>query len=402
MKHKLLSLLVLVLVSFCAQAKVTVSLVTSCPSDREVYTLWGHTALLVQTDSTCVVYNYGVFEFSDDFIYRFVSGQTDYCLDTDRPDRMVDEILWKNTYGYLQELNLTDSEAEAIADALRENLKPENKYYRYKFFSDNCATRPQHLIERYVQGIEYMPSGNRDSYRDKIHYLCESAPWLRLGIDLCLGSGADEVITDNGMTFLPVSLMACFDAAKVKRGASVRPLVRSKVCICQPRYSKRVDISIVETPLFACCVVLFLSLLAGLLAVFLKKRFFARGYLKGVLFLVAGLVGALIFYLIFFSTHECTSPNFNLMWLNPLHLVSAIILFANCRKRWAEIWLLGDAALVALYLLLIAVLPQSTCAEFVLLSISLIINILVFLCGNGRSFLEFFNKKKLSDKQQIK
>ncbi len=404
--RRFLSLLILALVSMVACAKVSIGLVTSCPSDREVYTLWGHTALLVQTDSTSDVYNYGVFEFSDDFIYKFVSGQTDYCLDKGNPIDMVNEIAWKRTYGYLQVLNLSDEQAEQMRSALEENLKPENRYYRYKFFSDNCATRPQRLIERVVGEVRYpelyVSSYGAESYRSIIHRLCEREPWLRLGIDMCLGSEADEVVPDSMYTFLPVSLMGFFDGAEVKGEDGVwRPLVKQKTCIYKPYKEERKVVSFYETPLFASLCLLLLVVMVFALSCKSGKMFFPR-FFGGVVLLAFGVLGLLIFYLVFFSTHECTSPNFNLMWMNPLHLVSAVLLFLGARGIFSKVWLLLDILLLSAYLLLIGFLPQSTCWEFLLISISLIISILAFVWPERRSFLDFFKKKTLLDKQQIK
>lgn len=396
MKRSLLSLLMLVWVLVGAYAKTTISVVTSYPSDREVYTLWGHTALMVENGPNCVIYNYGVFEFTDGFVYKFVSGQTDYRLDIDSPNPMMSEIVWKNSYAYVQLLNLTDEEAETVAAALAENLKPENCFYRYKFFSDNCATRPQRLLEKYVKNIRYAPLNNKDSYRDKVHVLCRRAPWLRMGIDLCLGSGADEVIPDSMVTFLPVSLLHCFDSATVESAnETVRPLVKQKLCLFTPKKgAPHYEVSFLETPLPLCVALLIVALVSLLAAV--RKASAAPARIFGsIFFLVAGVLGLLIFYLVFFSTHECTSPNFNLLWMNPLHLVTSVLLMVGARGNFSRVWLIVDLLLCTCYLLMIAPLPQTTCVEFVILSITLIISLLAYLWNDRRFFLEKFNKKSL-------
>lgn len=402
MKCRWFSLLILALVSLCARAEVSISLITSCPSNREIYTLWGHSALLVGDNGKWLLYNYGVFEFSEDFAYKFVSGQTDYCLAVESPKYIVDELKWKNSYGYMQQLNLTQDEARRIVDALQENLKEENRYYRYKFFTDNCATRPQRLLERYVEGIRYVPVNNLNSYRDYIHQLCHDEPWLRLGIDLCLGSGTDEVVPDSMVAFLPVELMRCLDSATiVGKDGDERPLVSEKTCLFTPNLKKDFDISVWETPLALCLVLLFVALVS-LLAAVRKATVTPARVFGSIFFLTAGVLGLLIFYLVFFSTHECTSPNFNLLWLNPLHLMTSVLLMVGARNNFSRVWMIVDLLLCACYLLLIAPLPQTTCVEFVVLSIALIISLLAYLWNDRRFFLEKFNKKTLSDKQQIK
>lgn len=402
-KHRVLLWLLLFLsLPFVANAKTTVYLLTTYPSDREVYTVWGHTALLVTTDSTSVVYNYGVFEFSDDFIYKFVSGQTDYCLDTDSPQTVANELVWKNSYAYLHELDLTVAEAERVHAALLLNAKPENKVYRYKFFSDNCATRPRELLERCIGEVKYMPIGNTESYRDKVHVLCASMPWLRVGIDLCLGSGADEVIPDSMVTFLPVELMKQVESATVSDSlGATRPLVKSKLEMWHPQPKKFVAGDFPISPVKAGVLLLFLALLSLVFA----WRNICVAYVRAFgafLFFAFGLTGMLIFFLTFFSTHECTFPNFNLMWTNPLHLVVAGVLAVGARNRFAKAVLSVDLLLCVGYMLLIAMLPQSTCVEFILCSLSLIISCLSYLVVYKKSFFAKFDKKTLQDKQRIK
>lgn len=402
-KHRVLLWLLLFLsFPFVANAKTTVYLLTTYPSDREVYTVWGHTALMVTTDSTSLVYNYGVFEFSDDFIYKFVSGQTDYCLDTDSPQTVASELVWKNSYAYLHELDLTEAEAERVHAALLLNAKPENKVYRYKFFSDNCATRPRELLERCIGEVKYMPIGNTESYRDKVHALCASMPWLRVGIDLCLGSGADEVIPDAMVTFLPVELMKQVESATVADSSgATRPLVKSKLEMWHPQPKKFVAGDFPVSPVKAGVLLLFLALLSLLFA----WRNICVAYVRtfgAFLFFAFGLTGMLIFFLTFFSTHECTFPNFNLMWTNPLHLVVAGVLAVGARNRFAKAVLSVDLLLCVGYMLLIAMLPQSTCVEFILCSLSLIISCLSYLVVYKKSFFAKFDKKTLQDKQRIK
>ena len=59
---------------------LTVSLITCYPGP-DVYALCGHTAIRIRSEKMDSVWNYGMFDFSqDDFIYRFVKGETDYML----------------------------------------------------------------------------------------------------------------------------------------------------------------------------------------------------------------------------------------------------------------------------------------------------------------------------------
>ena len=147
------------------EAKTQVSLLTSTACNNAIYTVWGHSAIRVRTEQDDKVYNYGVFSFGDGFLYNFVTGQTDYKVD-------CDETIWssirsaqrKNVYLYEQILNLSEEEANEIAKNLEINSRPENCYYRYNFFYDNCATRPRKMIEKTIKNIEYPIFNNQKTY----------------------------------------------------------------------------------------------------------------------------------------------------------------------------------------------------------------------------------------------
>ena len=86
-----------------------VSLITCAPGP-EVYQLFGHSAMRVQrsgVDGFDLVFNYGVFSFSDDFILKFTQGHTDYMLAVyDFQYFLIDYVMRGSTV-YEQELNLT-------------------------------------------------------------------------------------------------------------------------------------------------------------------------------------------------------------------------------------------------------------------------------------------------------
>ena len=90
MKRRVIILLYLLAVNLSAfsiipqlSEKSQVSLLTCSPNTDATYALFGHTGLRVFDDSLDinVVFDYGVFDFnSDNFIYRFVKGETDYKI----------------------------------------------------------------------------------------------------------------------------------------------------------------------------------------------------------------------------------------------------------------------------------------------------------------------------------
>ena len=104
---------------------IEVSLLT-CTPGKDMYAKFGHTALRVRdyTIHRDVVFNYGCFDYNaNNFVLKFVLGQTDYLLDAEEFEFL------KYRYGMLgngvseQVLNLSQEEANRLLTLLLENLR---------------------------------------------------------------------------------------------------------------------------------------------------------------------------------------------------------------------------------------------------------------------------------------
>lgn len=234
------NILLLFLLSFCltpAKAQnilsdqAAISLLTAAPSDEEVYTLYGHTAIRV-TDPVHkldIVFNYGIFDFSKpNFIYRFTRGETDYKLAAYNFSHYIIEYQMRGSEVTEQVLNLTPEEINKIWNALIVNAQPENAVYRYNFFFDNCATRPVAIVEEQVNGkVKYNNPPEPQTFRDLINYCTRNNSWLTFGCDLALGSPTDRIATPHEMMFLPVYLKDEFGKATiVNPDGSERKLIK--------------------------------------------------------------------------------------------------------------------------------------------------------------------------------
>ncbi|MBR2262452.1 MAG: DUF4105 domain-containing protein [Paludibacteraceae bacterium] len=316
----------------CGSVSATqISLLTSMPSERAVFTLWGHTAIRVKTEATDEVYNYGVFEFKKDFIYKFVKGETDYWLEKESMGYAILEAVYKNVYMYEQVLDITEEEALMIKEKLEENAKEENKFYRYNFFYDNCATRPRDLIEKVLGPFQYPTLNNQDSYRDKIHQLTVNNPWLMVGIDFCLGRETDEVVKDYDLMFLPYYMMVSYEGTNRLNPEGVYvPLIKNKKVMNTPEDEPVKSHTIFLHPVFLFS--LFLLLMIACTIIQYKRK--SESYLvDAIVYPLYGVFGVLIFFLTFISTHPCTNPNFNLLWCNPLQLLMPIFCYVPVAKK---------------------------------------------------------------------
>lgn len=307
----------------------TISVLT-CNPGTEVYSMYGHSAIRVTdpAQNLDVVFNYGVFSFeSNDFLYRFAKGLTDYRMDGGRFQRFLPEYEEERRSVYEQVLNLPEEGKNKLYRALIENFKPENRVYRYNFFMDNCATRVRDMIERNAGApITFPDDCPVESYRSLIKQYHHSFRWFDLGIDLLVGKKADVPVPAHGQMFLPEHLMSQFANAQITTDGKSLPLVReTKTLLEYPNSKKNVDLP---------WPALVFGLLFASILVFSMRAFFRKknlDWLDYLLLSLSGLAGLIIGWFTLYSEHPAMSPNFNLMWAFPLNFLFSGVWAV---KRW--------------------------------------------------------------------
>ena len=157
--------------------KAEISVLT-CSPGPDLYSSFGHTAIRIQDSINNrwvdVVYNYGTFQFTDDFYFKFAKGQLDYRLSRSSFGDFQYEYLMTGRGIWEQKLLITPAEKQRLFDLLEENYLPENREYRYDFFYDNCSTRVRDIIKKALENkvnFTYVYA-EKSSYREAIqHYL---------------------------------------------------------------------------------------------------------------------------------------------------------------------------------------------------------------------------------------
>lgn len=137
-----------------AQDSLSVSVLT-CTPGADLYAKFGHTALRVQnhTNQNDVVFNYGCFDgAANDFMWKFLLGQTDYLLEAEPYESFVARYGRMGNGVTEQTLNLSQEESLQLAYLLLENIRPENQQYRYMWLYDNCTERARNMVEHAVNG----------------------------------------------------------------------------------------------------------------------------------------------------------------------------------------------------------------------------------------------------------
>lgn len=339
---------------------VRVSLLT-CSPGTEIYSLFGHTAIRYEVPSQGVdiVFNYGMFSFNTpNFILRFVKGETDYELGITEYPYFRSEYATRGSSVFQQTLNLLPEEKQKLWQILEQNYRKENRTYRYNFLFDNCTTRARDRVEESLDGtVSYKQDNREQSYRDIIHQYTKGYAWTQFGIDLCLGSKADEGIDYRQKMFAPFYLLHAVDSARIRTAdGQERPFAFATEEIVQASAPDTTDAEgFPLSPTQTWWLLFALTLLISAYGVWKRKMLWGVDIL---LFAVAGLAGCVIAFLVFFSVHPTVSPNYLLLFLNPVQLfyLPFMTYFSIKRKKDWYHWL--NTAALTLFILLFYGLPQ--------------------------------------------
>ncbi len=322
---------------------IEVSLLT-CSPHEEIYSLYGHSALRWHdlhesgpSAGTDIAFNWGIFNFDKPyFALRFVFGLTDYELGPIPYDAFCSYYQHWGSSVTEQVLNLTTEEKIRLKAALGENLKPENRIYRYNYFYDNCSTRPRDIIEKCLNGkVEYAEREDyTPSFREMTTQCTRNHRWATFGNDMLLGVKADLKTNRLEQEFLPENLMYDFDRAQIYSGGNYRPLVKERRMAVMP------GVQVIEhdfplSPTECALILLLITIGITLIEWKTKKR---QIWYDVVLMTLQGLAGCVLFVMLF-SQHPTTSTNLQILLLNPLPLFFIPSIIRQNVTRWQKILL---------------------------------------------------------------
>jgi len=301
-----------------------ISLLT-CSPGPELYEAWGHSALRISDNSTQtdLIYNYGTFDFDDPSFYsKFTRGKLLYFVSVDSFANFIDEYKYFRRGITEQVLNLSCAEKQHLLDALKENAKEENKYYKYDFILDNCTTRLRDIVLKNAGNsivTKNILEKRGTTFRKLIHdYLDKSHQyWSKLGIDILLGEPVDKKITNKEAMFLPDYLLKGLDSTTIPG----RSLVATKTEILRPALPEN------KSPLFS-PFTLFTILLVFITGLSFYKPIGAfLSVFDFILFFLAGLLGILILCMWFGTDHPECKNNINLLWAFPFHFIIIFFIY---------------------------------------------------------------------------
>jgi hypothetical protein len=316
---------------------VEVSLLT-CSPHEEIYSLYGHSAIRWHQGDIDLVFNWGMFSFSKPyFALRFVFGLTDYELAAYPYERFWPYYQQWGSSVTEQVLNLTNDEKRTLQHLLSENLKEENRVYRYNFFYNNCSTKPRDVIEKSIEGQVVYEDKNdfQPTFREMVRECNRNHRWSKFGNDMLLGVKADLATTRQEQEFLPMNLMTDFAHAQIYKDGVYRRLVKEQRLLVAP------GVQVIEQDFFLTPteIAVLLLIISVCIALYEWKSSRVVKWWDVALMTVQGLVGIVLTVMIF-SQHPTTSLNLNLLLFNPLPLLFIPAVIKGKRSLWTKLHLM--------------------------------------------------------------
>lgn len=326
-------------------SQLTVYLLTFGWGDA-VWERFGHNAIWIKdrAHNTDMTYNWGMFDFNQPhFIWRFVTGDTKYWMEPIDLQSMVTYYRRFNRSILAQELNLTPAQRLKLQQFVMLNALPQNKFYRYDYYRDNCSTRLRDAVDHALGGqlqtatVSRMTTG---SYRWHTQRLMTGDIPLYTGVTLALGRPADKPLSMWEEMFLPVRM--AIDLRTVKVADSVGnqiPLVRSESTLFVAGRAPEPASAPAYLPLFVGIGIAY----AAVLVMLVRS---ADGGSRGAMFgatalatlwsLVAGIGGLALIFAWGFTRHYFMGRNENLMQFDPLSIVMVMLIPLSIHARKAQ------------------------------------------------------------------
>lgn len=313
-----------------------VSLITIGPG-KYLYDAFGHSAFRIKDPSIGLdrAYNYGSYDsFEEGFYYNFTLGTADYKLARADFSRFLASYQRQNRWVKEQVLDLETEEVQDIFEYLENNARPENAYYRYDQFFDNCATKlrdvPKEVLgEKLVFKADHLERFY--TMREMVDQNAFNHPWIDLGIDIALGNIIDQKATLEEHMYLPDYVFGGYANATIEKNGMAVPIVKETNILNDTDYWEKPVDQLEPWMIF--------SLLAVVVMIFtyrdyqLKKRTRAIDF---ILMIFTGLIGLLLVFLWFGTHHTTTVNNLNVLWAFFPNLLVAFYIIKPAPPKWVR------------------------------------------------------------------
>ena len=308
------------------------SLLITLGPGKEIYEQFSHNAIWIHDKSEPgkyqdVAFNYGLFSFGGDFVFRFLIADAQYWMAGQDALEMLEIYKGEDRSISIQDLTLTASQTDDLAAFLWNNARPENRFYNYNYYTDNCSTRIRDALDRVVGGaISEQTKTQLTGRTYRFHSLRAMAgnPFLYLCLDYVIGQPGDRDLSRWDEMFLPQFLQEHLRGVNLN-GA---PIVSSE----REYYrSTRPDIpsappDLLKWCLLAGCSISMVMLLCDRVSANSRAARIGRNVLLFGWLLLTSLAGLILTFLNLATNHWATRSNENMLQMAPLAITCLVLM----------------------------------------------------------------------------
>jgi len=326
---------------------------------------FGHNAIWLREPAAGIdhTFNFGFFDFDqEDFLLKFARGRMLYFSVAQSASREFEFYQQENRDIRIQKLGLSPTQYRQLRDYLVNEIKPENRNYRYDYYLNNCSTRIRDALDIAFDGAlssrtKTIPANL--NFRDQTRRLTQMQFWYYLGLELGLGYPVDREVSRWDEMFIPMVVADELAAMSLETGTTGNSLVTVDQMLF-----KTTNPEPSAAPASTWLRYLALGLLVTGLA-WLSGKFMPPVWLAGLTqawILISTTIGLLLAVLWLFTDHEVASVNANLLLFNPLVIVALV---PKLRRVGALLLVFG---IVVAYVLLLLPKQQYNIDVLVLLT----------------------------------
>ena len=310
----------------------------------EIFIWWGHAALIVDDTrfNYARVYDWGIFSYpSDSFLMDWIRDKVAYKCAVSYAQADINMYTEEDRDVVVYVLDLDSDKKQAILDYANHKVLPENCYYTYHPFKDNCATSIRDLIDLGTGGQlreAFADAPGRFTFRQHLRRYI----WFRTFADgfysFLMGQDLDKPLTAWEEMFLPVEIgRNIADFTYTDNSGYERNLV-TRVEILNATKNRK---PILDAPLSQWPLALFIAtavtVLLSLAVAYRKKNpgpgRILWGFSQCIAGIILGVFGTVLFFVMFFMKHDYFMNNLNLLLVNPLYLAALPLGVAVMAKR---------------------------------------------------------------------
>ena len=301
------------------------------PSD-EIFIWWGHAALIVEYEYTDYVYSrvfdWGIFSYEgDNFIKEFIYDRVQYLCRAGLLN--IQSYIYEDRDITIYNLDLDRKGKETILSNVENNILPENRYYDYHEFRDNCSTRIRDILDLGTNGqfkAAFDSVTGRLTTRQHVRRFTWAKPFSDWALDFLMGRDLDQKISVWDEMFLPVEIARnIVDFSYIDDLGIERKLVSSVEIINSSKQRQPIlNAAFVTWPF----VLPFGLIIAAILFYIKNKEHKYKltcriilGLSQSLLGLILGALGCLLTIGLFFMNNDYIQQNINFLFVNPLLLI---------------------------------------------------------------------------------